>query len=164
MYIFFSFEKQALRGFQIWHLETKFHPINHPLMPFSFSLIKVAFRFGHSQVQHEFRPYINGTIAAFPSPTPNINDHSLWLLSTNYFQVGGIDSAFKFIIGQGGKSWLNEIEGLIKQKCPEADLRVENALTNELFAEGRNPRGERISFWGLTRILIVSHNACATVS
>ena len=28
---------------------------------------------------------------------------------------------------------MNEIEGLMKQKCPEVDLRVENALTNELF-------------------------------
>ena len=151
VYIFF-FGKQALRGFQIWHLETKFHPIKHPLKSFSFSLIKVAFRFGHSQVQHEFRPYINGTIAIFPRDSDTVNDHSIWLLSTNYFQIGG-NNSFKFIIGQGGKSWLNEIEGLIKQKCPEADLRVENALTNELFAEGLNPRGERISFWGLTWIL-----------
>merc|ERR1711974_187834 len=38
-------------------------------------------------------------------------------------------------IGQGGKSWLNEIEGLIEQKCPEVDLRVENSLTNELFTK-----------------------------
>ena len=30
---------------------------------------------------------------------------------------------------------MNEIEGLIKQKCPEVDLRIENVLTNELFSQ-----------------------------
>ena len=38
-----------------------------------------------------------------------------------------------FTYNEGGKGWLNEIEGLINQKCPEADLRIENGLTNDLF-------------------------------
>ena len=94
-------------------------------------MTKVAFRFGHSQVQHEFRPYVNGTIALFPKgmPPDTIDDHRLWLLSIKYFVVD------EFNIGQGGKSWMNEIEGLIKQKCPEVDLRIENVLTNELFSQ-----------------------------
>ena len=43
-----------------------------------------------------------------------------------------------FITKEDGKAWLNEVEGLINQKCPEADLRVENVLTNELFSRDRN--------------------------
>ena len=118
-------------------------------------LFKVAFRFGHSQIQHEFRPYINGTKAIFPRAGDTVDDHRLWLLSFTYFRTD------PFNIGQGGKSWLNEIEGLIKQKCPEADLRMENALTNELFLKGIREgfHGERIWFFSSDKNLL-----CVAVS
>ena len=41
---------------------------------------------------------------------------------------------------------MNEVEGLINQKCPQADLRLENSLTNSLFggsATGRDFVGGR---------------------
>ena len=129
---------------------TKYNPKTDPRVSNEFStvnktfhhlilLFKVAFRFGHSQIQHEFRPYVNGTKAINPQAEDgdNIDLHRRWLLSFGYFQID------KFNIGQGGKSWLNEIEGLIKQKCPEADLRVENSLTNELFLKQIRPKFHR---------------------
>ena len=138
---------------------TKYNPQTDPRVSNEFStvkisfndlisLFKVAFRFGHSQIQHEFRPYVNGTRAIFPKKGDNDghnDDHRLWLLSFGYFQIAN------FNIGQGGKSWLNEIEGLIKQKCPEADLRIENSLTNELFTKQLRTdfHGERISLFGI---------------
>ena len=43
-----------------------------------------------------------------------------------------------FTHGEQGKSWINEIEGLINQKLPQADLRIENVLTNSLFLDHIN--------------------------
>ena len=52
--------------------------------------------------------------------------------------IGGFfEKPETFITKEDGKAWLNEVEGLINQKCPEADLRVENVLTNELFSRHR---------------------------
>ena len=100
--------------------------------------MQVAFRFGHSQVQHEFRPWINGKISGFPFPggnpaakLPNGKEnetHPFWIISNNFFF-----NPKNFTANEDGKGWLNEVEGLINQKCPEADLRIENVLTNELF-------------------------------
>ena len=85
-------------------------------------------------MQHEFRPWINGKISGFPnSPAellPNGGKHPFWLMNLRgFFEEPG-----SFITNDDGKGWLNEVEGLINQKCPEADLRIENVLTNELFS------------------------------
>ena len=106
--------------------------------------MKVAFRFGHSQVQNELRPWISGKISGVPpSPParlPNGDEHAFWILSNaNYFDPA------KFNIKEQGTSWLNEVEGLINQKCPEVDLRVENVLTNQLFPTGpTGPGGMKV--------------------
>ena len=103
-------------------------------MSLIFFVSKVAFRFGHSQVQHEFRPYINGKISGFPGSQaeklPNGKKHPFWIISNNFYF-----NPAPFTSNEEGKGWLNEVEGLIHQKCPEADLRIENVLTNELFGE-----------------------------
>ena len=91
--------------------------------------MKVAFRFGHSQVHNEFRPWINGQISGFPR-TPAARGHGFWLLNNGGFFA----EPEKFTTNENGKGWLNEVEGLINQKCPQADLRIENVLTNELFS------------------------------
>ena len=100
----------------------------------------MAFRFGHSQVQHEFRPWINGKRSGFPGTgpdkLPNGGEHPFWLLHLKGF----FEKPETFITNDDGKGWLNEVEGLINQKCPETDLRIENVLTNELFGEyAKNP-------------------------
>ena len=98
----------------------------------------MAFRFGHSQVQHEFRPWINGKRSGFPGTgpdkLPNGGEHAFWLL-----HLGGFfEKPEKFITNDDGKGWLNEVEGLINQKCPEVDLRIENVLSNDLFSRHRD--------------------------
>ena len=98
--------------------------------------MKVAFRFGHSQVQNEFRPWVNGQTSKRPPNPPN--DHPFWILSNNAF----FDPAQFTSIPDEGRGWINEVEGLIHQKCPEADLRIENVLTNGLFGE-RFPGGSK---------------------
>ena len=95
-------------------------------------VIQVAFRFGHSQVQHEFRPWINGKPSGRSGTSeaklPDNEEHPNWILSNNnYFNPA------KFVQIEKGKAWINEVEGLIHQKCAQADLRLENVLTNELF-------------------------------
>ena len=98
---------------------------------------QVAFRFGHSQVQNEFRPWINGQ----QSKRRTDGQHAFWILANNFFE--GSDN---FICNEQGKGWVNEVEGLINQKCPQADLRLENSLTNSLFggsATGRDFVGGR---------------------
>ena len=92
--------------------------------------MKVAFRFGHSQVQNEFRPWINGQESRRPPRPPNRIDHPFWILSNNAFFVPD-----QFTSNEEGKGWINEVEGLIHQKCPEVDLRIENVLTNGLFGK-----------------------------
>ena len=101
--------------------------------------MQVAFRFGHSQVQHEFRPWINGRPSAIPTQEnqppgparlPDGTEHGFWIISNNIF----FDPK-RFTHNEQGKGWLNEVEGLINQKLPQADLRIENVLTNELFLE-----------------------------
>ena len=102
-----------------------------------FSVSKVAFRFGHSQVHVEFRPWKNGQITGFPKPKPPPPaepEHAFWVLSNNkYF------NPYEFTTNEEGKGWINEVEGLINEKCPQADLRIENVLTNELFCERHVP-------------------------
>ena len=89
----------------------------------------MAFRFGHSQVQSEFRPFVNGKISKRGPNAPS--DHPFWILSNNaYFEPAQFTSD-----PEEGKGWINEIEGLINQKCPQADLRIENVLSNTLFGE-----------------------------
>ena len=98
---------------------------------------QVAFRFGHSQVQNEFRPWINGQ----ESRRRTDGQHAFWILANNFFE--GSDN---FVYNEQGKGWVNEVEGLINQKCPQADLRLENSLTNSLFggsATGRDFVGGR---------------------
>ena len=89
----------------------------------------MAFRFGHSQVHHEFRPWINGQISGFPG-SPPARGHPFWLLNV----AGFFQPPETFTTNENGKGWLNEVEGLINQKCPEADLQIQNVLTNELFS------------------------------
>ena len=55
-------------------------------------------------------------------------EHPFWVVGAQYFR-----GSKAFTYNEGGKGWVNEIEGLINQKCPEADLRIENGLTNDLF-------------------------------
>ena len=92
-------------------------------------------------MQHEFRPYINGKISGFPGSQaeklPNGKKHPFWIISNNFYF-----NPAPFTSNEEGKGWLNEVEGLIHQKCPEADLRIENVLTNELFAERHETRIE----------------------
>ena len=119
-------------------------------------VIQVAFRFGHSQVQHEFRPWINGKPSGRSgtpeAKLPNNEEHPNWILSNNnYFNPAA------FVQIEKGKAWINEVEGLIHQKCAQADLRIENVLTNALcvFVNGELALGFlelSLSFYGRPNI------------
>ena len=106
----------------------------------SSTVTQVAFRFGHSQVQNEFRPWVDGKLSKIPPQTKDDPPapHPFWVASNNfYFNPAPFNS------NEGGKGWINEVEGLINQKCPEADLRIENVLTNELFNDRGSADGSR---------------------
>merc|ERR1711874_305921 len=55
------------KNLEIGNSPTKYDPERDPRVTNEFAT--VAFRFGHSQVQHEFRPWIKGQISGFPGHT-----------------------------------------------------------------------------------------------
>lgn len=75
---------------------TVYDPEDDPRITNEFAT--VAFRFGHSQVDHEFRPFVDGKQA--PNPTNGVgksNFTTIWPLFLGYFKFKG------FVLVEGGR-------------------------------------------------------------
>ena len=70
-----------------------------------------AMRFGHSTVSGLFKPV----------------GHQNWPLKFHYFDFK------KFVLGQQGRAFENELVGLARQPCQKADLVTTDDLTDFLF-------------------------------
>ena len=93
-----------------------------------------AMRFGHSTVSGLFKPV----------------GHQKWPLKFHYFDFK------KFVLGNQGKAFENELLGLARQPCQKADLVTTDDLTDFLFFDSSSGSkvGQTLSSHHLTELTV----------
>ena len=91
--------------------ETEYDPNVDPSILNEFST--VAYRFGHSQIANVF------------------DGNSSWPLKFHFFTR----PTDRFVVGNEGKNWMDEMRGASAQKCPKTDLIIGDAVRKTLGGE-----------------------------